>query len=153
MVIDLDLKYVRSLSTSSEQNYDTILTTTSSNRYLNAFSVESISDGSDKLWLKTYDFNSLYYSKVTPILTQNYSFDLGTEIEGPVVGGTMGPSMAICFVDDEYDLNLAFWDAGATDSLYQAYTDGTTSYFQPLAPISVEVEKQINGRVIIQALI
>ena len=47
--------------------------------------------------------------------------------------------MALCFVDNAYDLNFAFWDAGSTDSLYQAYTDGTTSYFQPLAPISVEV--------------
>ena len=78
MVIDLDLKYVRSLYYSSDENLSTILTTTSSNRYLNAFSVESITDENNKLWVKTYDFNTLYFSKVTPTLTMNYSFDLGT---------------------------------------------------------------------------
>ena len=124
LLIDLDSKIARSLHLARTYEFTSLITAPYLFRYLNTISWEKSYTSTDSIWLHSYDLTRLGSTSSSLKLVNERRFSLGDFVEGVVIADTLVDSTALCFIDSQLDLNLAFWEPSSSNSLYRARMNG-----------------------------
>ena len=135
--------------------FTSIATVPSQYRFLNTLSWEKSFSSTDSIWLHSHDFSSLGGTTASPRLRKERKFAINDFVEGTVVADTLDDTVGLCFIDSQLKLNLALWEASASDTLYRARMNGalirTQSRFEGCA--SVELDFNNSGQQTLTALL